>query len=203
MSDTVLMVDATYFRKTVHEALGHHVDPDYSKVLSFAVGTQQEHKLPAGIQTMMYGQSRLVEARYYDAMPYQDPRDPDSERTQRRAKEFADAADAGFVLRQGVCVKKLGSSPFHIFEQHCVDTAMTADLVAFAYKGIRRVILVTGNQDIVPGVEVARDKGVEVMLCVDWDYRGQKLISLATQLYRFSYHTLRELVKPALVESAA
>lgn len=178
--DIVVMVDATYFRKTVHEVLGHGVDPDYSGILSWV------------------GRANIAEARCYDAMPYQDPREPASEITLRRAAEFADIAKSGFTLRQGVCTLRGG-----LYEQHEIDTLMVADLVTFAFRGTKKFIVIAGNQDIAPGIDVAVDKGAMVDVLVDRHHRGTRLIDAATTVHRLQVRELELFVKPALMEVAA
>lgn len=196
--DIVVMVDGTYFRKTVHEVLGHGVDPDYAALLKWLDHTG------------------VAEARYYDSMPYQDPAEPASEITRRRAAEFADVAKSGFVIRQGVCVRK-GPPQYRMpkgysevlyggpaqYEQHEIDTLMVADLVAFAMSGTKHFIVITGNQDVAPGIEVAVDRGAKVDILADRHYSGVRLIETASTVHRLQVSELKRLVKPARMEVAA
>jgi len=98
----------------------------------------------------------------YDCMPYQSksPTPEERERYAKKDKFFSRMRKNGFTVRLGR-LQKIGNH----FTQKKVDTLWTADIAKMAFrKKMDTIIIITGDSDFVPGVEVAQELGIHTIL---------------------------------------
>jgi len=109
------------------------------------------------------GRGQLLRAYFYDALPYLGRSATYAEREHyERRKRFFRVLGAlpGFQVREGRCVQ--GE---HGMMQKRVDVLLASDLVRLATKrAIDVAVVLTGDSDFVPAVEIAKDEGVRVRL---------------------------------------
>jgi uncharacterized LabA/DUF88 family protein len=106
---------------------------------------------------------------YYDCLPYLGMDPSIAEREQHNAKRSFFAAIGrtyGLTIRLGVLARRddlvTGRS---CFTQKRVDGQITSDMVLLAARGhITDAILLTGDSDLIPAVETAKDQGIRVHL---------------------------------------
>jgi len=100
---------------------------------------------------------------YYHCMPYQS--DPPTEEEKQRHANMARFIEAlkrlpRFEFRQGKLAKRGGG-----FEQKRVDIWIAVDLVRLSFSHqITKAIIISGDSDLVPAIEAAKDAGVVVQL---------------------------------------
>jgi len=117
---------------------------------------------------LLAGSDQILRTYYYDSPPHVgDP--PTPEERQRQSSRDSYFAALGrlprFTVRLGRCVKRHDDDGTARYEQKGVDVWMATDIVLLASKGkIDKAILVTGDSDLIPAVEIARDEGVMVHL---------------------------------------
>lgn len=93
---------------------------------------------------------QLLRIRWYDAT------DPTRRITNPRAASMA--AVPGVRLVEGHLVRRGG-----VLQQKAVDTRLVADMVTIAHQHqVDRLVLLSGDEDMVPGVEAAEDLGLRV-----------------------------------------
>ena len=111
----------------------------------------------------------LLRTYYYHCLPYQSP-DP----TPEQREEFANAERfhrslsrlPNFTVRRGkLAYRGIDESGRPVFEQKRVDVALATDLVMHATKRlITHAVLITGDSDFIPAVEIAQSEGVQITL---------------------------------------
>ena len=115
------------------------------------------------------GADERLRTYYYDCAPYQSPH-PTQEEQDRKAKfdGFVDALGKHvprLQLRLGRLARRWNADGSIDFEQKKVDVLLTVDLVRLACeKQIQRAVLVAGDSDFVPAIQVAKDAGTIVQL---------------------------------------
>lgn len=111
----------------------------------------------------------LLRAYYYHCLPRQSPRATPEETTAIRNKEkffhalqFIDR----FELRLGhLAYRGVDDQGQRLLEQKGVDVQMAVDILSMCYgRLLDQVVLVTGDADLVPVVQKAKDLGVVVRL---------------------------------------
>jgi uncharacterized LabA/DUF88 family protein len=104
-----------------------------------------------------------LRAYYYHCMPYQSTPPTDEEKKRHAAMaRFVDALKRlpRFEFRQGKLARRDTG-----FEQKRVDIWIAVDLVRLSFSHqISTAILITGDSDLVPAIEAAKDAGVVVQL---------------------------------------
>jgi uncharacterized LabA/DUF88 family protein len=116
------------------------------------------------------GEAYRLRTLYYNCLPYQsDPPTEDEKRRYQDAQRFTYALSRlpRFQVRLGKLQKIQDPTSPDGFEyrQKRVDVLFAVDLVRMSTeRQIQKAILVTGDSDVVPAVDVARDRGVEVWL---------------------------------------
>lgn len=115
-----------------------------------------------------HGEERL-RTYYYDCAPYQGT--PPTEEEKRRKQSFdrflfaLQAEVPRFQLRLGRLQRVPEPDGGWKFIQKKVDVLLTVDLVRLACeKQIHRAVLIAGDSDFVPAIQIARDAGTIVQL---------------------------------------
>jgi uncharacterized LabA/DUF88 family protein len=111
---------------------------------------------------------------YYDCAPFQsNPPTPEEQQRKRNFDSFVSALQARvprFQLRRGRLQRILDASGNSKFIQKKVDVLLTVDLVRLSCeRQIQRAVLIAGDSDFVPAIQVARDAGTIVQV-----YHGSK-----------------------------
>jgi len=131
------------------------------------------------------GASERLRTYYYHCMPYMS--NPPDEAEKRR---FASMDSFVFNLkklprlqvRQGK-LQRIGNQ----FHQKRVDIWMAVDLVRMSSsRQIEKSVLVTGDSDLVPAIEVARDCGVVVALYYSPNSRHDELLQACDERYEIT-----------------
>jgi uncharacterized LabA/DUF88 family protein len=148
---TAVFIDGAHLSKTLRHAYPG-VGIAYDKLAALAAGSGE-----------------LLRAYYYDALPYLSERPTDNEvqYLSRRQRFFHALRQLPkFMVREGRCVRSWNHDRGgYVYKQKFVDVFLCADLVRLASKGcIDVAVLVTGDSDFIPAVEVARGEGVHVRL---------------------------------------
>lgn len=129
----------------------------------------------------------------YDCMPYQSksPTLEERERYAKKDKFFSRMRKNGFTVRLGR-LQKIGNN----FTQKKVDTLWTADVAKMAFrKKMNTIIIITGDSDFVPGVEVAQELGIHTIL---W-YSNTSKTSTSFDLIK-TCDEVHKITKPLLHE---
>lgn len=122
---------------------------------------------------------------YYHCMPYQS--DPPSEDEKRRYAAMARFVEAlkrlpRFEFRQGKLARREGS-----FEQKRVDIWIAVDLVRLSFSHqITKAVVVSGDSDLVPAIEAAKDAGVVVQLWYSRRAVHNELLQTADERFEVS-----------------
>jgi len=148
MSRYAVLVDGGYFKKV----LAQFGEPRVS-YLKFS-------------ELVGHGEERL-RTYYYDCAPFVSPTpSPDEKQRQSSFDRFKTALEMEprFQVRLGRLAKY--SAPTGVkFVQKMVDIYLTIDLVKLSLEHqIQRAVLVAGDSDFVPAIQVARDAGTVVQL---------------------------------------
>ena len=111
--------------------------------------------------------SDLLRTYYYDCPPYQSAM-PTAEDARRFAEKERFFAALGRLPRYQVRLGKLarrGQSPNFVYEQKRVDILLGVDMVELAAtRQIQRAVLLAGDSDFVPAVDVVKRHGVLTVL---------------------------------------
>ncbi len=115
------------------------------------------------------GGSDLLRAYYYHCLPYQTAHPTAEESKQLGAmQKFLDALER--IPRTEVCLGKLEfrgtrADGRPIYQQKRVDSQIATDLVLLSAKHrIDEAVVVTGDSDFLPAIQIAKDEGVVVRL---------------------------------------
>ena len=113
------------------------------------------------------GEERL-RTYYYDCPPFVSPNPVDDDKKRQRSFDgFRKALEREprFQVRLGRLSKHLGPGGNPVFRQKMVDILLTCDILKLSLeKQISRAVLVAGDSDYVPAIQIARDAGVVVQL---------------------------------------
>lgn len=136
---------------------------------------------------------------YYHCMPFQSVVPTPEERSRFAAMDafiFNLKKLPRFQFRQGK-LQRIGNE----YKQKRVDIWMAVDLVRMSSnRQIEKAILITGDSDLVPAIEAARDEGVVVVLFYSPDSRHDELLQACDERYEIT----RNLVeKTKLIIAAA
>lgn len=126
--------------------------------------------LASKITTMIHPTSAdLLRAYYYHCLPYQSS--PPSEEERRRFSSMQNLFAAinrlpRFEVKKGRLARRgPGKKGKYYFEQKMVDTLLSIDLVQLSVKrGITHAVIIAGDSDFVPAVEVAKNESLSVWL---------------------------------------
>src|SRR6266446_3474076 len=167
MSKCAIMIDGGYLDKILaNEYSGTRVD--YGK-----------------LGDALAGKMERLRSYYYHCMPYQSVPPSEDEK-----KKFA-AMDSfiynlrklpRFQFRQGK-MQRIGNE----YRQKRVDILMAVDLVRISStRQVDMAIIITGDSDLVPAVEVARDSGVVVSLYYSDKARHDELLQACDERHQLS-----------------
>lgn len=110
----------------------------------------------------------LFRTYYYDCLPYQSQHPTDEERRLLASKrKFFYTLDSlsRFTVRQGKLALRGYDGGKPQFQQKRVDILMAVDLVRLAAKQtIQEAVILSGDSDLIPAVEVAKSEGVLIRL---------------------------------------
>lgn len=146
MDKVAVFLDGGYLQKGISEKINHE------KLSDLLVGT-----------------GNYLRTYYYHAWPYKanHPSQADSDRY-ANMQRFISALQKiqRYTVRMGkVEWRGVDSKGNKIFQQKRVDILFGCDLVLLSAKrSIGKAILVTGDSDFIPAIEIAKNEGVEVEL---------------------------------------
>jgi uncharacterized LabA/DUF88 family protein len=125
-----------------------------------------------------------LRAYYYNCLPYQSnpPTPEESERFAKKERYFSYLRRLPRIsVRLGkLAFRGLGSDGKKVFEQKGIDTLLSIDMVNLAAtKQVSNIILLAGDSDYIPAVEVVKTHGVGVIL-----YHSQKRDSYHIDLWQ-------------------
>lgn len=128
---------------------------------------------------------------YYHCMPFQsDPPTPE-ERIRFASMDafiFSLKKLPRFQFRQGK-LQKIGSE----YKQKRVDIWMAVDLVRMSSnRQIEKALIVTGDSDLVPAIEAARDEGVVVVLYYSPNSRHDELLQACDERYEITRNLIEK-----------
>ncbi|WLR52958.1 NYN domain-containing protein [Bacillus tianshenii] len=117
----------------------------------------------------MCGKDELLRCYYYHCLPFQPPNPTDEERKQYNgAQKFFRTLNRlnSFSVREGkLAFRGEDHQGRPIFEQKRVDVFLATDLVLHSTKHlITHAVLLTGDSDFLPSLEIAKSEGVHLSL---------------------------------------
>jgi len=136
------------------------------------------------------GSTERLRTYYYHCMPFQSNTPTPEEKSRFASMDrfiFNLKKLPRFQFRQGK-LQKIGGE----FKQKRVDILMAVDLVRMSSSHqIEKAVLVTGDSDLVPAIEAARDAGVVVVLYYSEKARHNELLQACDERYEIT----RDLVE--------
>lgn len=160
MERTIVMIDGNYLRIEARK-----LKLEYFDHLKFV------NDLLSKISKETNRIYKLIRVYYYDAPPLLDPKKLNEREIDfaRKRQRFLDKLDQlpYFEVKLGrIQYKGRDKNGRLITTQKGVDVKMAIDLIAFADQRIADVIvLITGDSDLIPAIRVAKNKGINILLC--------------------------------------
>ena len=121
---------------------------------------------------MLTGDYQLLRTYYYNCMPYKSKSPTEGENKRyNNMQAFINSLERldRFAVKLGKLEyrgRKADGSP--IYQQKRVDILLGCDLVLLSAKQrIAKAVLVTGDSDFIPAIEIAKNEGVEIELVYD------------------------------------
>lgn len=154
-----VFIDGGYLEKVAEQELGYWID---MAAFSSAVCSR--------ISQDWMDRILLLRTYFYHCLPWQPPHPSEEDRrrvgARRKYFEFLRSLDS-FQVREGVLrVRGTDASGQPVLVQKRVDLLLGLDLAAHAIRrDVAHVVLVSGDSDLVPAVQRARDEGLTVWLC--------------------------------------
>lgn len=149
MNDTACMIDAGYLQKVLADYEKPKID--YQKLVA-----------------EMTNNLGLLRTYYYDCKSYMSLNPTENERErQARQEKFHKYLQRlpQFECRFGRLEKRWNEDGSCSFEQKRVDVMLSLDLATLSTKRlIRRAVLMTGDSDMIPAIQIAKNEGVIVEL---------------------------------------
>lgn len=147
---TAIFIDGAYLDHVLKDEF-QHVRIDFAK-----------------LSARMAGDAQVLRTYYYHCPPYQStpPTEDERQRYSERRRFYA-ALDRlpRYMVRLGRLARRSAPGEAPRFEQKRVDILLGVDLVLLAAKGqIQEAIILAGDSDFIPALEVARQEGVLVRL---------------------------------------
>ena len=175
MGKCAILIDAGYLNKVV--------ESEFNKV-----------RIDIGkLGDVLAGPMERLRTYYYHCMPYQsDP--PTKEERERFASMdrfiYSLKKQPRFQFRQGK-LQRIGNE----YRQKRVDIWMAVDLVPISSnRQVDQAIIITGDSDLVPAIEVARDFGVVVTLYYSEKARHDELLQACDERHEIT-KTLIDKIK--------
>ncbi|PYX01524.1 MAG: NYN domain-containing protein [Acidobacteria bacterium] len=137
------------------------------------------------------GQMERLRTYYYHCMPFQSTNPTPEERTRHAAMDsfiFNLKKLPRFQFRQGK-LQRIGNE----YKQKRVDILMAVDLVRMsAQQQIEKAIIITGDSDLVPAIESARDSGVVVVVYYSPNSRHDELLQACDERYEITRNLIEK-----------
>jgi uncharacterized LabA/DUF88 family protein len=134
---------------------------------------------------------------YYHCMPYMGSPPTEEERRRFASKDafmFNLKQLPRLQVRQGKLQKIAGQ-----FKQKRVDISMAVDLVRMSSsRQIEKAVLITGDSDLVPAIESARDSGVVVELYYSPNSRHDELLQACDERFEITRNLLDRIKLPPI-----
>ena len=131
--------------------------------------------LSNAVTKRIHPDAELLRTYYYHCLPYKGSNPTQDERARfATAQNFHAALNAlpRFVVKEGRLARR-GTSGKYYYQQKMVDTLLSIDLVQVSLKGkVTHVVVVAGDSDFVPAIEVAKNESIAV-----WLLHGQRIHS--------------------------
>ena len=141
------------------------------------------------------GSMERLRTYYYHCMPFMSTPPTPEERTRFASMDsfiFNLRKLPRFQFRQGK-LQKIGND----FRQKRVDILMAVDLVRMsASQQIEKAILITGDSDLVPAIESARDSGVIVELHFSSNSRHDELLQACDERFEITRNLIDKVRLP-------
>ncbi|MBQ9521779.1 MAG: NYN domain-containing protein [Oscillospiraceae bacterium] len=157
MVRTAIFIDEGYWMKVL-DGFGRP-KIDYSKFSTF----------------LARGES-ILRVYYYTALPYRGKIPTKEEQTRYEKKQgFLNSLSRldFYEVRCGKLKRMFDENGKSVFQQKRVDTLMTCDLLRLTYKArMDRAVIVTGDSDFIPAIQITKDEGVQIELV----YGGDKYL---------------------------
>ena len=168
MQDKVaIFIDGGYLTKVLKESF-NSCDIDFSQLSSYLA--ENDH---------------ILRTYYYNCMPYKSntPSSGDSARYENMQR-FINALERldHYEVRLGKLeYRGRNKEGRPIFTQKRVDILLGCDLVLLSAKGkIGKAIIITGDSDFIPAIEIAKNEGVEIELVYEDNHKPhQNLMTIA------------------------
>jgi uncharacterized LabA/DUF88 family protein len=161
-----IFIDGGYLEKILKNEFGE-VPIDFNKFVEVMIGGRE-----------------LLRTYYYNCLPYQSnpPSKEESERFAKKERFFSYLRRLPrFYVRLGkLAFRGLDAARNKVFEQKGIDTLLSIDMVNLAAtKQVSNIVLLAGDSDYVPAIEVVKTHGVGVIL-----YHSQKTNSYHIDLWQ-------------------
>ncbi len=174
MSRCAVFVDGGYLNKVLENDF-NRIAIDYGKLAEeVAQGTER------------------LRTYYYHCMPYQS--NPPTEEEKRRYVAMSKFIDAlkrlpRFEFRRGKLARRDTG-----FEQKRVDIWIAVDLVRLSFSHqITKAVLITGDSDLVPAIEAAKDAGVVVQLYYSRHSVHQELLQACDERFELDQTVIKKI----------
>lgn len=165
MDKVAIFIDGAYFSKVLKESFSF-AQIDFSKLSTFLANGDP-----------------ILRTYYYNCMPYKSPTPSSGEIAKyNNMQRFVTSLEKldRYAVRLGKLEnrgRKADGAP--IFQQKRVDILLGCDLVLLAAKQrIGKAILITGDSDFIPAIEVAKNEGVEIELVYDSAHHPHSSLTL-------------------------
>lgn len=172
MQDKVaIFIDGGYLTKVLKESFGA-CDIDFAKLSSF-----------------LAGENHILRTYYYNCMPYKSAQPSSGESTRyEKMQRFMNALEQldHYEVRLGKLeFRGRTTEGKPIFTQKRVDILLGCDLVLLSAKGkIGKAIIITGDSDFIPAIEIAKNEGVEIELVYDDNHRPHQNLTTIADIRR-------------------
>lgn len=166
-----IFIDGAYLSKVLKESF-QSAQIDFSKLSSFLANGDP-----------------ILRTYYYNCMPYKGPHpsqgDIDRYNNMQRFVTSLEKLDRYAVRLGKLEYRGRTNGGMPIFQQKRVDILLGCDLVLLAAKQrIEKAILVTGDSDFIPAIEVAKNEGVEIELGYDAAHHPHNSLTLIADVRR-------------------
>jgi len=142
---------------------------------------------------------RRVRTYYYDCLPYQsNPPTPEEKERYSKKQRFMTMLKRlpRFEIKLGRLAKYPKPDGKYGFEQKKVDILLSIDLTRVAIsKQIDRVILVAGDSDFVPAIQVAKDAGAITQLVYFPRTVHNELLDACDERIELSQENIQKILK--------
>jgi uncharacterized LabA/DUF88 family protein len=194
MSRLAIYIDGGYFDKV---SQGFGVRVDFSKLVN---------EILAVVAARTPDSLDLLRTYYYDSLPYQsDPPTQDESRRFAGKRRFFEALRRieRFQLREGrLALRGYNDQNEPVFQQKRVDLMLGLDFALISSKRqTTHAVLIAGDSDFIPAVEVAKQEGIAVWLFHGPGRTSQRKSTYAEELW-VAADVRFELTREFLLRSA-